>query len=165
MSFNLFITGPRHNVLRILRRMVPTERFVPGGSAACLVYRNCSNLYKMSPRWQKPGRCLFASSASSRVCVRVCLWQRTSADEVEANDPPLQMSHKHLQTGRTWDLHKIKNLLLWLKGTCVTVRTALIIINYETDRPTASVFSPIHSQGGVQLPQQVLALVYVATLC
>lgn len=24
----------------------------------------------------------------------VCLWQRTGADEVEANDPPLQMSHK-----------------------------------------------------------------------
>lgn len=64
-----------------------------------------------------------------------------------------------------WDLQKTKNLLLWLKATSVTVRTALIIIiNYETDRPTTSVFSPIHSQGGVQLPQQVLALVYVAML-
>lgn len=144
-----------------MRRLVPTERFVSG--VRLRVSSTATTATSTKCRLAHINRDA-ASSPTLPLHMCVCLWQRTSADEVEANDPPLQMSRKHLQTGRTWDLQKTKNLLLWLKGTCVTVRTALIIINYETDRPTTSVFSPIHSQGGVQLPQQVLALVYVATL-
>lgn len=164
MNFNLFITDTKQNVRRI-RSALPASRwtFCSGGSAACLVDRDYGNLYKMSPRSHKQGRCLFANAASPRaracVCgsalalmkwklmILRCKWVTNICKQVERGT-----------------FRKQRKLLLWLKATCVTVRTALIIIDYETDRPTTSVFSPIHSQEGVQLPQQVLALVYVATL-